>query len=105
MMKLSSLLAAIHVNINLSSAYEIKEACELIIDVQDMNSGERDCIRACYRNGPLWDGDVPCKSSRDYLVRDGYLEKVVVKGEDGFNACTSKGALAYNILKEMGYEN
>lgn len=99
MATLKQLLDAQHESTETSSATELKRACELIIEVQAMGSGERDCIRASYKNGPLFDGDVPCKSGRNSLLENGYMAKVVVKGEDGFNACTNKGAWAYRLIE------
>ena len=99
MAKLKSLLDTLHESLYTSTADEIKKACSLIIDVQGMDSDARDCIRASYRSGPLEDGDVPSKIARDKLVDSGYMAKVVVKGEDGYNACTYKGARAYRLLE------
>lgn len=96
---LADLLNVIHESVELSSANELKEAVKLIVEVQAMNSGMRDCIRAAYLNGPIDDGDVPSKSGRDALLTSGYISKVVVRGEQGFNACTYKGASAYKLIE------
>lgn len=98
MASLKELLGVLHESVELSSAEEIKIACELIIDVQNMDGSERDCIFAAYKRGPLFDGDVPSKGGRDSLLNKGYMAKVVVNGEDGYNACTHKGAWAYRLL-------
>lgn len=99
MATLKQLLDALHESTDLSSAEELKRSCELIIEVQAMDGAERDCIRAGYKHGPLFDGDVPSKSGRDRLLDKGYMAKVVVKGEDGYNACTYKGAWAHRLLE------
>ena len=99
MATLKQLLEALHEDTKTSTAEGIKAACELIIDVQRMNSGERDCIYAAYKNGPLFDGDLPSKAGRNSLLENGYIAKVVVKGEDGYNACTYKGAWAHRLLE------
>lgn len=99
MATLKDLLDAVSAQPELSSAQEIKNACELIIEVQGMSNGKRDCIMAAFEQGPLFDGDVPSKSCRDELIHGGYMSKVVVKGEEGQNACTQKGALAYHLIK------
>lgn len=98
MATLKQLLGAIHESTETSTAEEIKSACELIIEVQCMDRAERDCIYAAYNNGPLFDGDVPSKVGRDRLLEKGYMAKVVVNGEDGYNACTHKGAWAKRLL-------
>jgi hypothetical protein len=97
-MKLKTLFEAIHESPSLSTAEELKRSCEIIIRVQDMDSGERDTLKAAWQNGPLWDGDVPSKTARDKLVFDGYIAKVVVKGQDGYNACTYLGHQAYRLI-------
>ena len=97
-MNLKSLLAEILVSTELSTKNEIVEACELIILAQSLSSGERDTLRAAYILGPLWDGDVPSKAARDNLLENGIIEKVIVKGEGGFNACTYKGADVYELM-------
>lgn len=99
MASLKQLLDALHESADLSSAEELKRACELIIEVQAMDGQERACIRASYDHGPLYDGDVPSKSGRDRLLVKGYMAKVVVKGVDGYNACTHKGAWAHRLLE------
>lgn len=99
MVKLTRLLEALHESVELSTPAELKSACELIIEVQAMSGAERDCICVGYQHGPLFDGDVPSKSGRDSLLEKGYMAKVVVKGEDGYNACTHKGAWAYRLLE------
>lgn len=96
---LGQLLSALHESLDTSSAEEIKDACELIIRVQAMDGGERDTIRAAYRSGPLFSGDLPSKTARDSLVAEGFMVQCVVKGEDGFNACTHKGAWAHRLIE------
>lgn len=99
MATLKQLLDALHESTETSTAEELKAACELIIEVQCMDGGERDCIYAAYKNGPLFDGDIPSKSGRNSLLEKGYMAKVVVKGEDGYNACTNKGAWVQRLLE------
>ncbi len=101
MTNIKNLLSAIHSDLSLDSAEEIKSNIELIARVQEMSGGERDTIRAAFSHGPLYDGDVPSKSARDTLIKDDFIAKIVVKGEDGFNACTYKGRMAYRILQAM----
>ena len=98
MATLKELLDALHDSTDVSSSDEIKRACELIIEVQAMDGAERDCIYACFKRGPLHDGDVPSKSGRDQLLVKGYMAKIVVNGEYGYNACTHKGAWAQRLI-------
>jgi hypothetical protein len=105
MTKLNKFFELMHESMETSSAEEIKDACAIIIEVQQFGSGERDCIVAAFDKGPLDDGDVPSKSGRSNLVQKGYMSKVVVKGQDGFNACTYKGAVAYKLIKAMFNQN
>lgn len=96
---IATLLDVLHESVELSSANELKDAIKLIIEVQAMNSGMRDCIRASFLNGPLDDGDVPSKVGRNELLTSGYMSKIVVNGEEGYNALTYKGARAYRLIK------
>lgn len=98
-MKLKDLLEIIHENPELSTDDELKRAVSLIYRVQEMTGAERDVIRATFKNGPLHDGDVPSKSGRDSLVQDGFVAKIVVRGEDGFNACTYLGFRAHKLIE------
>lgn len=98
MATLKELLESLHEDEKLSTDDELAWACKLIVRVQAMNSGERDTIRAAFMSGPLDDGDVPSKTARDALLAEGMLAKVVVRGHEGFNACTYRGACAYRLL-------
>lgn len=97
-MKLRDQISAVCMDPGLMTPGEIVGAVKTILEVEDMDSGMRDCIRACYRRGPLDDGDIPSKESRDKLVELGYLAKVVVRGSEGKNACTGLGAAAYRLI-------
>lgn len=98
---MTKLLAAVGVSIPLSSAEEIVEACKIVVRTESMSSGERDTLITAYQDGPVWDGDVPSKSSRDQLIEEGYLVRVVSKGQWGYCACTCRGATAYQALQSM----
>lgn len=50
-----------------------------------------------FRFGPIWDGNLPSKSDRDWLVDYGYLER-----GSGFQWLTQKGI---QILYELQYLN
>lgn len=101
MPKLIDMLNRLHKDMDTSSPEEIKRACELIIRVQAMTFPEQETLECAFKHGPIFDGGVPSKSARTQLVTEGFMSKVVVKGEDGFNACTYKGASAYRIIEVM----
>ncbi len=63
-----------------------------------LTAAEKDTLIALVERGPLWDGDVPSKQGRDSLVRRGLAAKVIVKGEDGWQAATYAGRDAYKAL-------
>lgn len=100
-MNLKTILTAIHEDIETSSPEELTKACKLIVRAQEMKSHEYDVIIAAFKHGPLHDGDVPSKSGRDSLLSEGYIAKVIVRGEDGFNALTYRGSAIYRILEAM----
>jgi hypothetical protein len=99
MTRLSKLFEALHVSLELSTLEEVVRACKLIMEVECMGSASRDVLQATYTHGPLFDGDLPSKLGRDKLVELGYVVRVVVKGEEGLNACTYTGADAYRLIK------
>ena len=61
----------------------------------ELTGGELDTLVALVEDGPLWDGDVPSKSDRDTLLEKGLAAKVLVKGEDGYQAATYAGREVY----------
>ena len=63
-----------------------------------MTGAEKDTLIALVEQGPLWDGDVPSKTGRDSLLARGLAVRVVVKGEDGWQAATYAGRDAYKAL-------
>jgi len=63
-----------------------------------MTGAEKDTLIALVEQGPLWDGDVPSKAGRDALLAQGLAARVVVKGEDGWQAATYAGRDAYKAL-------
>ncbi len=95
----ASLLDAAGISVTTSTPNEVLEACIMIVDVQSMISAKRDVIISTFESGPLSSGDIVSPELRDILVDGGYIARVVVKGRDGFNACTNRGAWAYRLIK------
>ena len=93
------LYAVLHVDISLSSRREIEEADQYIAIAKQLDNGEKDTLKAACKIGPLFDGDIPSKQARDSLVEKGLMAKVVVKGEQGYNAATYKGAWIFKLLE------
>ena len=56
-----------------------------------MTGAEKDTLIALVEAGPLWDGDVPSKAGRDALIASGLAARVIVRGEDGWQAATYAG--------------
>lgn len=63
-----------------------------------LTGAEKDTLIALVEQGPLWDGDVPSKTGRDALISQGLAVRVVVKGEDGWQAATYAGRDLYKAL-------
>lgn len=61
----------------------------------DFSAGMIDTLVALVERGPLWDGDLPSKVGRDSLIEAGLAVRVVVRGEDGWQAATYAGRDAY----------
>ena len=69
------------------------ERVELIhmIDFARSNPHHHEALYQLHAKGPVWDGDVISKQHRSDLLDIGACSKVVVKGQEGFNACTYLG--------------
>jgi len=66
-----------------------------------LSGAARATLLALHRVGPLRDGDVPSKAGRDELLAIGLIEKIIVRGEDGYQACNYRGRdvmKALNVL-------
>lgn len=62
-----------------------------MIDFARRNKWLHEQLYQLHSRGPVWDGDVISKSHRTDLLDIGACEKVVVKGQEGYNACTYFG--------------
>lgn len=78
--------------------------CNWIPDLSELNSAAREVLIKIVENGPIFDGDVPCKSGRDDLLSLGLCVKTIFKGEDGYNGATYMGYQVYKKLKEETLE-
>ena len=83
---------------SLMTTSEVEYFKEVASVAMELSSAEEDTLNACHSRGPLEDGDVPSKSARDSLLDKGFVAKVIVKGEDGYNACTYKGRLVLSVV-------
>lgn len=77
--------------LDLCSKSELLEIIDLADIAHDLGAGHFEVLRCCHNQGPVRDGDIPSKAHRDDLLECGAIAKVVVRGEDGFNACTYRG--------------
>ena len=81
-----------------SSADEIKYAMETIVQ-EDWLLKCRGALEQLYMDGPVDDGDIVSKAQRDWLIKNGYAERVIFKQSDGFTACTYKGRDALKLFR------
>lgn len=65
------------------------------------SGAELDTLIALIENGPLSDGDLPSKHGRDLLIKRGLAVRVVMRGQDGFQAATYAGRDAYKAYYSM----
>ena len=100
MVSIKHLLDVVHVGLDFDSDRRIAEAIKFINTVQQLDPSAKEVLKGCFEQGPLHDGDVPSKTGRDELLNLGFVAKVTVKSEEGFNACTYLGARAYRLIKE-----
>ena len=86
--------------LDLMTKDEVLRFHTLLKNIQILSTTDIECLSSICDEGPLHDGDVLSKTSRDNLVRLNFVTKVVVKGNEGMNACTSLGFKAKSLIKE-----
>ena len=69
----------------------ITEAIDTILLAKQTVKHAADTLDAIIKRGPLFDGDLPSKSQRDWLLEKGLVSKAVVKGEQGFQVANYLG--------------
>ena len=55
-------------------------------DLKDMPSGVHVALWQMFKDGPIWDGDLVCKTSRKWLRQNGFADQ-----SSGFNFLTAAG--------------
>ena len=98
------ILSEINLDIELSTTNELTSAIGIIVDVCSFTADAVVSLKALYNSSPLLDGDIPSKAGLYKLIENGYASKIIVKGQDGYNACTYKGAIAYKVVKCINAE-
>lgn len=98
---IKNLLSVDSESLDTSSDKELAQFVRMVSLAEDTILNASDTIIGLYRDGPLRDGDVPSKQERDWLLAKGLADKVVVKGEDGYQALTYKGARVFRLMKSI----
>lgn len=70
-------------------AKDIGQLADLLID-NSLAGFIIDAFQQALRSGPLADGDLVSKAGRDFLLEGGLMAKVLVNGEQGYQALTYK---------------
>lgn len=76
-------------NEDVEYAKDIGQLADLLIDNQRAGYIV-DAFQQALRSGPLADGDLVSKAGRDFLLEEGLMTKVLVNGEQGYQALTYK---------------
>lgn len=84
-------------NVELSTRDELYEVLRMM-DFAKHNRRIHEQLFQLHQNGPIYDGDLICKSDRTDLMEIGACAKVYVKGQDGYNACTYFGRTLLGIF-------
>ena len=84
---------------------EVLSAVDIVLRLESFDPGTRDMLRSLFECGPVWDGDVLSKTSRDRLIELRWASRAVVRGESGFTVCTYLGAQGYRVLKVLDGSN
>lgn len=56
---------------------------------------QKGTLQQCINDGPIEDGDIESKSDRDDLISLWLISKIMVKGEEGFQAANARGYKIY----------
>lgn len=88
-------------SLDTSSNNELAQFVRMAMLAEDAILNSSDTIMGLHNNGPLRDGDVPSKQERDWLLSNGLACKVVVNGEDGYQALTYKGARVFRLMEAI----
>lgn len=84
-----------------TSDEEMAHQLRMMILAEDARNNALDTLISLFEQGPLFDGDVPSKTERDWLLDNDLAAKIVVKGEDGFQALTYKGREIHSLVQVM----
>jgi hypothetical protein len=83
-------------------AVEKHVLCMAVPEPFIMTRVQLEVLQHAIEQGPIEDGDLISKSTRDELVAKGYIARIRVKGEEGFNAATYAGR--YMFCQHFGTE-
>jgi len=76
--------------------YKKCEEIALSLDV-----GEIEAVQSLFESGPLFDGETISPNLMKRLLDRNLAVKIVIEGEDGYNACTHTGAWVWRYLKHL----
>lgn len=60
-----------------------------------LSSAQREQLNQLLHQGPVWDGNVICKSARSDLIEFGLATRCCFMGEDGYTAATYKALTVF----------
>ncbi len=78
---------------------EMKRYLVIIDKAQTLSREAGETLKAMYDHGPLFDGDLTSKVGRDELANKQFCTRIVVKGDQGYNAVTADGVQALRVVK------
>lgn len=93
--------AACEMDISLATHSEVMLLIEMVQIEEKLDGAAIDTLHALFLNGPLFDGDIPSKRGRDFLVEHDLVARITVKGEAGYNACTHFGDRMYKFHRYL----
>lgn len=69
-----------------------------------LDTGEIEQLQSLVESGPMCDDETLSSRIINQLIDRKLVIKIVVEGEDGYNACTHTGAWVYRYLKHFNSE-
>lgn len=97
---LKKALEALHSDPELDTHNELKQNIDMIIQAQTLSRREIELLGELYRIGPAHPGELSGTSGRQELMDKGLVNHVIVKGQDGFYACNSRGMWLLKVINE-----
>ena len=84
-----------------STEDEIEHALKALNIAANLSGNAKEVLKQLVRTGPVWDGDVVSKSGRDECLNHRIINKILVGGEQGYQAVNYFGYSVFKIVQNI----